>query len=245
MDGTTSAGGADRNKRGALLSAALELFSEQGFAGTTMRAVARAVGVRESAIYHHFDSKDALFLGVVEYVVERRSDIVLPEVERILDLPLRAGLTRLANLFVQHMSTVEERRFWRLMTTEGPRLHEIGFEARKVLLARPRAAFFQLHDALRRAGRMRDDVSPEIFMLHFIAPIVFAVNLYFAAGRESPPIPLARLVREHVEVTARAIETPLSAAEAGAQLNERSVSRPATRRRTTAAKPRPSRRRTS
>ena len=47
--------------RQAILDAALDLFSEKGFFGTSLRDVASAVGVRESAIYNYFPGKDALF----------------------------------------------------------------------------------------------------------------------------------------------------------------------------------------
>ena len=47
--------------RQAILDAALDLFAQKGFFGTSLRDVATAVGVRESALYNYFPSKDALF----------------------------------------------------------------------------------------------------------------------------------------------------------------------------------------
>ena len=47
--------------RQAILDAALDLFAEKGYFGTSLRDVAAAVGVRESALYNYFASKDALF----------------------------------------------------------------------------------------------------------------------------------------------------------------------------------------
>ena len=47
--------------RQAILDAALDLFAEKGFFGTSLRDVAGAVGVRESALYNYFPGKDALF----------------------------------------------------------------------------------------------------------------------------------------------------------------------------------------
>ena len=40
--------------RKAILDAALDLFSEKGYFGTSLRDVATAVGVRESALYNYF-----------------------------------------------------------------------------------------------------------------------------------------------------------------------------------------------
>src|SRR6476469_2045809 len=49
-----------------ILRAALEQFAQNSFHGTSMREVAKAVGVRESALYHHFKSKDAILSALVE-----------------------------------------------------------------------------------------------------------------------------------------------------------------------------------
>ncbi len=53
-----------RDERGVLaariLTAARDAFAETGFAGTTIRAVARAADVDPALVYHYFGSKDAL-----------------------------------------------------------------------------------------------------------------------------------------------------------------------------------------
>ena len=51
--------------RQALLDAALSLFAEKGYFGTSLRDIARHVGVRESALYNYFPSKESLFEAVV------------------------------------------------------------------------------------------------------------------------------------------------------------------------------------
>lgn len=56
--------------RGALLSAARTLFTEQGYAGTGRDEIAAAAGVTRGALYHHFASKESLFRAVVEQLEE-------------------------------------------------------------------------------------------------------------------------------------------------------------------------------
>ena len=50
----------------AILDAALDLFADKGFFGTSLRDVAKAVGVRESALYNSFTGKDALCDALLE-----------------------------------------------------------------------------------------------------------------------------------------------------------------------------------
>ncbi len=50
-----------RDTRAALLDAALDLFARHGFAGTSVRQIARAVGITEGGVYAHFAGKRAIY----------------------------------------------------------------------------------------------------------------------------------------------------------------------------------------
>lgn len=52
-------------KRREIFSAALELFAARGFEGTTLEAVADALGYTKPALYYYFKSKDDLFLSLI------------------------------------------------------------------------------------------------------------------------------------------------------------------------------------
>ncbi|SNQ50077.1 conserved hypothetical protein [Frankia canadensis] len=52
--------------RAAILDASRELFRENGYQGTTIRAIARQVGVDPALVIHHFGTKEALFQAASE-----------------------------------------------------------------------------------------------------------------------------------------------------------------------------------
>lgn len=48
-----------------ILDAAIGLFDEKGYAGATMRDIARAAGLTEGALYRHYEGKDALLSAIL------------------------------------------------------------------------------------------------------------------------------------------------------------------------------------
>ena len=55
-----------------LLERAAELFAERGFSGTTLQDVADTMGLTRAALYHYFDSKEALLTTLVEGITASR-----------------------------------------------------------------------------------------------------------------------------------------------------------------------------
>ncbi len=82
---TTAAGDATRER---ILDAALPLFAEHGFAGTSVRRVADAAEVNVATLAYHFGDKDGLYRAVVERLYADLSDGALRVDGR--DDPVRA-----------------------------------------------------------------------------------------------------------------------------------------------------------
>lgn len=57
-------------KRQKILDAAVSLFTEQGYAATSMDFIAKNADVSKQTVYSHFGSKDELFSASVEYKCE-------------------------------------------------------------------------------------------------------------------------------------------------------------------------------
>lgn len=61
-----------------LLNTALRLFAKEGFAGTTMRAIARESGVSLGNTYYYFESKDAIVHELFRNLVEQHRSASWP-----------------------------------------------------------------------------------------------------------------------------------------------------------------------
>jgi AcrR family transcriptional regulator len=63
--------------RAAILTEARALFAAQGYAGTSIRAVAAAAGVDAALVHHYFGSKDDLFVAALRVPLDPR-EVLLP-----------------------------------------------------------------------------------------------------------------------------------------------------------------------
>jgi AcrR family transcriptional regulator len=123
----------DMEKRAAILVAAIDLFTRQGFEGTSMDAIASAAGVSKLTVYSHFGDKDSLFREVVRTRVQE----LLPEHTYHFDpaIGVRDNLLRVAlvharldcapqtvGMFRAIMSDCREGapRYGQLIWEEGP-----------------------------------------------------------------------------------------------------------------------------
>jgi AcrR family transcriptional regulator len=98
-----------------ILDASLRLFSERGFARTTVRDIARAAGITDAAIYYHFQSKRDLLKALVE---ERGFVARLQQLERVAaDMPLQETLLWMTRSAINIMD--DNRDFLRLIIMEG------------------------------------------------------------------------------------------------------------------------------
>jgi AcrR family transcriptional regulator len=61
---TATPGAATPTTRERILDVALDLFTEQGFDGTSLRQIAEQLGVTKAALYYHFTSKDDILLAL-------------------------------------------------------------------------------------------------------------------------------------------------------------------------------------
>lgn len=55
----------DRDAKGRIIDLATDLFLQNGFAGTSMSAIAKASGMTKASLYYHFANKEDLFIACV------------------------------------------------------------------------------------------------------------------------------------------------------------------------------------
>ena len=74
--------------RDRILRTAFQLFHEQGFNATGVATIAREAGVNPGSLYHFFESKDDLLLGVLSFALDYLGPAVMDPVETAVKNPI-------------------------------------------------------------------------------------------------------------------------------------------------------------
>ncbi|WP_377887985.1 TetR/AcrR family transcriptional regulator [Alkalihalobacillus sp. R86527] len=62
--------------------AALPLFARKGFDGTSLDKIAKSVGIKKPSLYAHFDSKEDLFIGMLQKVNRDYRDFLKERIDQ-------------------------------------------------------------------------------------------------------------------------------------------------------------------
>ena len=136
-----------------ILTAALKVFSESGYSGASMDAVAVAAGLSKPTLYQYFDSKEQLFATMM---LQKRDDMLLPFREPGAG-DMVAQLHRFAWAYADTVMQPDLLSLARLTIGEVQRFPEIG---RAYQAAGPDQVLKGLMDYLtaqRAAGRLSFD----------------------------------------------------------------------------------------
>jgi len=173
-------GGAEGNRRDALLRVCARLFRDQGFDGTTIRDIAAAAGMHSGSPFYHFKTKQDMLVAVMEEGLAeglRRTQAVMA-----LALPAEQKLERLIRA---QLGTILERGNdfipvllyeWRSLTPAN---------RRRIIALKDRfdALWQRLVDDLARAGRVPGD--PGLARLLLLGAVNWSGQWYRRGGRLS------------------------------------------------------------
>jgi AcrR family transcriptional regulator len=196
--------------RGAILDAALDLFADKGFFGTSLRDVARVVGVRESALYNYFPSKDALFEALIAQEHHDKAE----RLSAVMNAPVtdvRALLEQVALTALENYAAPRQEKMFRILLSDGIRLSRDG---RINLYERLSDGRGRLHDLMRRLsaeGWLRAG-DPRTLAIAFTSPLIVWRHLH-AIKADLPMLRRPRVfARQHVEqfLSGAALPAPTS-----------------------------------
>lgn len=68
--------GGNMDSKEAILQSSYHLFSQNGFSGTSVKMIAQTLNISTSLIFHHFKSKEALWVSVEKFAADLQKNTV-------------------------------------------------------------------------------------------------------------------------------------------------------------------------
>ena len=160
-----------------ILMAALDMFSQNGYAGTNIRELAESLGMGKSSMYRHFDSKEEIWNTLLDQMIayyEARfgSPGHLPPVP---DSPeeLIALTMRLVRFTVHDENVVKTRKLLSIEQYRDERARDL---ATRYFLTGLTEMFTFLFTGMMEKGLLRRD-EPKMLAFAYTAPISALIHL--------------------------------------------------------------------
>ena len=160
-----------------ILAAALDLFSQNGYAGTNIRELSESLGLVKSAMYRHFESKDAIWNTLLDELIayyEARfgSTEHLPPVPDSLE-ELVTMTMRMVNFTIHDEKVVKSRKLLSIEQFRDERARDL---ATKYFLTGLKDMFTQIFAGMMDKGLLRRD-DPSMLAFAYTAPISALIHL--------------------------------------------------------------------
>jgi AcrR family transcriptional regulator len=165
-----------------IMDAAIELFAERGFDGTSVQEIVSAAGLTKGALYHYYSSKSDLLHEIYHSLIRRQLD----GLDRILARDLSPEETVRALLLDLVETTAAFKRESTIFRRE---MHKLSPEYLQSIAAdrrRYHETFLALIEKEQRAGTFNDAISAEIATYTVFGMINQLTTWYRPEGPKSP-----------------------------------------------------------
>ena len=186
-----------------ILIEALSLFSVSGFSGVSVRDIAKAVGIRESAIYKHYKNKQQLFDTIVEVSagrIDRLQEELISKLNHNVNtkevFPIGIIQEIYCNIFLFYLTDDILSKFRRMMTIEHLKNHELNGKFKGMFIEKTLSYQSEVFRKLINDGKV-NGINQDIMAIHFYSPIFM---LIFRYDSEDDKIDDAlNLIKKHIE----------------------------------------------
>ena len=155
-----------------ILNKALDLFAENGYHGTSMREIAKAVGIKGSSIYNHFSGKEDIFSELFNYLapLNLKAQNLQTKFTTAEDDPLEI-LNYFAQIVIEEMQDQKKVKLLKMMLKENnnPVVKKRLQSRMKNNIEKITVFFIRL----QQQGKIRSDLDPEFIANEFGGALIF------------------------------------------------------------------------
>ena len=147
------------NNKEKIFQVSIDLFSEYGFDGVSVRQIAGEVGIKESSIYNHYSSKQEILNAIFEYYIDEMvsDDIPLEQASLNLDKGFDFFYKVGSDVFLSKLKEERMMKITRLLFIESYHNDEVRDFLKKSIIEAPVEGWISLFNLMKAKNLIRKD----------------------------------------------------------------------------------------
>lgn len=111
----------EKNTKEKIFDVSIDLFSQNGYDGVSIRQIAGEVGIKESSIYNHYKSKESLLESILNFYIKEmlKEEAPIMQSSENLDMDFGQFYTEGSNRFISKLSEEKMMKITRIFLVES------------------------------------------------------------------------------------------------------------------------------
>jgi AcrR family transcriptional regulator len=147
------------NNKEKIFNVSMDLFSQFGYDGVSIRQIASEVGIKESSIYNHYPNKQAILNSILDYYVEEMTSEEIPlnqaslNLDRGFDFFYKEG----CDAFLSKLKEDKMMKITRLLFIESYHNEEVRNFLKKSIIEAPIEGWIVLFNLMKEKNLIKKD----------------------------------------------------------------------------------------
>lgn len=193
-----------------IMETAINLFAEKGYSEVSVREITRAVGIKESSLYNHFNSKQQILDEIFDCLINELDKLSFPEdtvAHMIGKMNPEEFLEFSTVSFQKYMGNPVTMKIWRIISMERFRNERANTFFKERLIDNAIEYQARVFETMMKRGLIRE-LDPKLVAREFYSYMLYIYFRYFEMGNGNNPAAneeLRQMVRDHMKFISEVI----------------------------------------
>lgn len=150
---------AKQNTKEKIFEVSIDLFSQYGYDGVSIRQIAKEVGIKESSIYNHYPSKESILDDILNYYIREmlKEEAPLMQSSQNLDLGFDTFYRIGSERFISKLSEEKMMKITRIFLVESYHNEKINKFLKEAIIGYGVNGWIELFDLMKEKKVIKED----------------------------------------------------------------------------------------
>ena len=150
---------AKKNTKEKIFDVSIDLFSQYGYDGVSIRQIAKEVGIKESSIYNHYQSKESILESILTYYINEmiKGEAPVMQSRENLDMDFDEFYEEGRDRFISKLSEEKMMKITRIFLVESYHNEKIKNFVKEAIIGYAIKGWEELFDLMKEKNFIRKD----------------------------------------------------------------------------------------